>query len=277
MKTKYAEALRRVLVHEGGKVDDPRDPGGRTNCGVTQRVYSAWRKNQGLATRDVYKMTKDECQAIYRAQYWDQIKGDQLPPGIDYVVFDGAVNSGCTQSVKWLQRACGIEADGHLGNITLDKINGLNDHDALIQKIVDQRMAFLKHLKTWKTFGKGWSTRVANVKAVGQAWAMGSVGPAVEYIAGAEKKATVEDAKPLPPRTSADVTTGVGATLTTVGATITEMKDTVAPATELGYLQHLLVGLTVAGVVIAVAGIAYRLYLSRKKERMAHELGNEVV
>lgn len=277
MKDKFKESLTRVLVHEGGKVDDPQDPGGRTNKGVTQRVYSAWRKNQGLGVRDVYKMTDDECRSIYRAQYWDTIKGDDLPPGVDYVLFDGAVNSGCSQSVKWLQRALGVTADGQLGNVTLSKVKGVNDHDALVQAICDQRMTFLRHLKTFKRFGKGWTTRVNNVLATGQAWAMGSVGPEVEYVAGAEAKAEVEDAKPLPSRTPADMTTGVGATITAAGAGLAEVKDTLAPVTDLGYLQHVVVALTVAGVVLAIAGLVYRLYITRKKREIAHAMGNEVV
>lgn len=275
MKDKFAEALRRVLVHEGGKVDHPKDPGGRTNQGVTQRVYASWRRNNNLSARDVYLMEDKERDLIYRKQYWDVIKGDELPPGIDYVVFDGAVNSGCSQSVKWLQRALGLTADGMVGQVTLNAVRGVNDHDALAQRICDQRMAFLKNLKTWKTFGKGWTRRVAGVLAVGQAWAAGSVGPEVEYIPNANNKALVEDAKKLPTRTPADLVTGVGSTITVGSQVINEVKTTIAPATELGYATHILTALTIAGVVLAVAGLAYRHYLTLQKRRMGDALGNE--
>ena len=120
---RFRDALARVLVHEGGKVDHPADPGGRTNKGVTQRVYNAWRTKSYLPLRDVYLISDLEVEAIYRFQYWDAIKGDQLPPGIGYVVLDGAVNSGPKQSAKWLQRALGFEpsqVDGMIGSVTLN-------------------------------------------------------------------------------------------------------------------------------------------------------------
>ena len=102
MTDKFKEALARVLVHEGGEVHNPKDPGGRTNKGITQRVYNAWRTRSHLPIRDVYLISDTEVESIYRSQYWDVIKGDQLPPGVDYAVFDGAMNSGPKQSVKCL-------------------------------------------------------------------------------------------------------------------------------------------------------------------------------
>lgn len=277
MKDKFKESLRRVLVHEGGKVDDPQDPGGRTNKGVTQKVYNAWRKTKGLKPRDVYDMTDDECATIYKTRYWDVIRGDDLPPGVDYVVFDGAVNSGPVQSVKWLQRALRLSADGQLGVMTLAKVKGVNDHDELVANICQQRMTFLQALKTWKRFGKGWTKRVVGVKATGQAWAMGSVGPEVEYIPGADAKAKVEDAKPIPTRTPADVTTGVGGAIAVGTQAINEVKDTIAPATDLGYASHVLTMLTLIGVALAIAGLAYRHYITLKKRKVADALGNEAV
>jgi lysozyme family protein len=272
---RYAEALRRVLVHEGGKVDDPDDPGGRTNKGVTQATYSAWRHSKGKGVRDVYNMGEDECAAIYKERYWDGIRGDELPPGVDYVVFDGAVNSGCSQSVKWLQRAVGARDDGQLGLMTMDKVMDESDHDVLVAKICDQRMAFLKRLKHWPKYKNGWTTRVLNVKAVGQAWAMGSVGPNVAYVPNGEKKARVEDAKKLPTRTPADLITGIGSTITVGSQVVNEVKTTIAPATDLGYATHILTALTIAGVVLAIAGLAYRHYITIQKNRMARDLGNQ--
>lgn len=276
MKDKFKESLRRVLVHEGGKVDDPRDPGGRTNKGVTQNTFNAWLKSKGKKPRDVYTMTDDECAAIYKHRFWDVIDGDNLPPGIDYVVFDGAVNSGPSQSVKWLQRALGMtNADGQLGVMTMDKLRGVNDHDALVAGICGKRMAFLQALKHWKTYKGGWTKRVNSVKATGQAWAMGSVGPEVEYIAGAEMRAMVADAKPIPTRTPADAITGIGATITAGAQVVNEAKDSLAPAAELGFASNVLVALTIAGVVLALAGLAYRFYISKRKREMSDALGNQ--
>lgn len=275
MKDTYSKSLARVLVYEGGKVDHPKDPGGRTNQGVTQRVYTAYRRKNKLPDQDVYKMADTERDAIYREQYWDVIRGDELPPGLDFVVFDGAVNSGCSQSVKWLQRALGVTADGQLGMVTMQKAMSVNDVDALIAVICSNRMSFLQHLKTWKTFGSGWTKRVSNVKATGQAWAWGSVGPEIEHSAGMEAKANVSDAKKLPTRTPADITTGIGATITTGAQAINEIKETIAPATDLGYATHILTALTIAGVVLAVAGLAYRHYLTLQKRRIGDALGNQ--
>ena len=276
MRDRYAESLRRVLVHEGGKVDDPDDPGGRTNRGVTQKTYNAWRRSKGKGSLDVFKMTDEECAAIYKERFWDVIRGDELPPGVDYVVFDGAVNSGPSQSVKWLQRALGIKAaDGQLGVLTLDKVQGVNDHDALVERICEQRMKFLQALKHWWKYKNGWTKRVANVKKVGQSWAMGSVGPEVEYVAGGEKKARVEDAKKLPTRTPADVTTGAGGAIAVSTEAVRQAKEALAPVTDLGYANNILIALTLAGVALTLAGLAYRFYISKKKREIADALGNE--
>ncbi len=275
MKKNYAKALKAELVYEGGKVDDPRDPGGRTNQGIIQRVYNAFRIGQGQPIKDVYDMAPLERDTIYKRQYWDVIKGDELPSGVDLVVFDGAVNSGCAQSIKWLQRAVGLTADGHLGMVTLEKVLEQEDADALIEKICAARLDFLDNLKTWKTYGKGWSARVRNVKAIGQAWAYGSVGPAVEYSPHMKIKAMVSDAKKIPTRTPADITTGVGGALTLSAQAVSEAKNAVAPAADLGYASNILIALTIAGVVITLAGLAYRVYIGKEKRRIAHALGNQ--
>ena len=99
------ESLARVLAHEGGYSNHPKDPGGATMKGVTQRVYDGYRKGKGLAVRSVKGITTDELNEIYDRQYWDAVKGDLLPAGVDYVLFDGAVNSWPGRSIMWLQQA----------------------------------------------------------------------------------------------------------------------------------------------------------------------------
>jgi lysozyme family protein len=91
------------------------------------------------------------------------IKGDSLPAGVSYVVFDDAVNSGVSQLVKWLQQTLGVAADSVLGPAALGAIKAYPSHDRLVDAICHCRLAFLKVLKTWKTFGKGWAARVAGV------------------------------------------------------------------------------------------------------------------
>lgn len=167
--TGFPRALPRVLAHEGGYVNDPQDPGGATNKGITYRVYDAYRQKNGLAPRDVREITPDEVAAIYRFQYWNPAHCDELPAGLDYVVFDGNVNSGVSRSVKWLQQALGVEQDGQVGAVTLAAIKQ-RDTLELIDDICDIRMAFLKRLKHWPRFGRGWTKRVSGVRAVGKAW-----------------------------------------------------------------------------------------------------------
>ncbi len=112
--------------------------------GVTQRVYDNYRKSQGKKPQPVKHVNSAERDAIYRNLYWSPIKGDKLPAGIDYIVFDGAVNSGISQAVKWVQRALGNAyngaVDGVMGELTVKAIQAVNDHDALIAKILDRRL-----------------------------------------------------------------------------------------------------------------------------------------
>lgn len=136
--------------------------------GVTQRVYDAWRKRKGLRPRTVRKLEQDELQDIYRSLYWNKVDGDDLPAGVDYCVFDGGVNSGPHQSALWLQRAinaCGgdVVVDGMIGPVTLNAAAKV-PRGALVDDICTRRLKFLRDLKTWKTFGGGWSTRVAELK-----------------------------------------------------------------------------------------------------------------
>lgn len=268
MSAEFNRALSKVLVHEGGYVNHPKDPGGATNQGVTQRVYDDYRRSIKQTPRPVKQLAASERDTIYRMRYWDLIKGDRLPPGVGYVVFDGAVNSGVSRSVRWLQRALGVNADGVLGPQTLLAIEDHPNHDALIAKIHDIRMAFLKALKTWKTFGKGWTRRVNDVLSVGQAWAMGDVGPAISYAPGGEAKALVEDAKKAPSTAPGDIGTGIG----TSGTVITQAIDQLAPLKGIEFVAKVIAGLTAAGVLVAVGGIAYRQWAKRKADQLAEAL-----
>lgn len=160
---RFDRALAYVLVHEGGYVNHPRDPGGATNKGVTQAVYDDWRGRQGKAKRSVREIEADEVSAIYRRDYWDRVKGDELPSGLDYAVFDFAVNSGVNRAARFLQAVAGVAQDGAIGPATLSAA-WAGDSSALINALCDKRLAFLKGLPTWSTFGKGWSARVAGVR-----------------------------------------------------------------------------------------------------------------
>lgn len=160
----FATCLRKVLVHEGGYVNHPKDPGGATNKGVIQRTYDAWRRSKGLPTQSVRNITDAEVEAIYRRDYWNKVSGDQLPRGVDYVTFDAGVNSGPSRGVKWLQRVLGVAQDGAAGPKTQAAANASN-HRKTIVDMCAARMSFLRGLGHWSTFGKGWTRRVSEVEA----------------------------------------------------------------------------------------------------------------
>jgi lysozyme family protein len=161
MNNNFDECLRLVLVHEGGWVNHPKDPGGETNRGVTKAVYDAYRRTRGRPLQSVRFITEDEIKAIYKFQYWDRVQGDFLPRGVDYAVFDYAVNSGVSRASKHLQAVLGVPQDGVIGAITLSAIRSpVNTINALC----DRRMSFLRNLKTFLTFGRGWTRRVQDVR-----------------------------------------------------------------------------------------------------------------
>lgn len=271
------ESLAKVLVHEGGYVNHRQDPGGPTNKGVTQRVYDAYRKGKGLPMRSVKHITMDEVYEIYDRQYWDAVKGDQLPAGVDYVVFDGAVNSGPSQSIKWLQRALGPlytgRVDGIMGMATLTALRSVNNNDALIDRICAQRLAFLKALKTWRTFGKGWSSRVAGVRSIGRAWATGETPPAAIHVEGGQAKGFIEDAKAPPSTAPADAATGGGVAGGGVVGTVQTLQDQLSPISYSSeWITNVVVVLGVVSTLLVVGGLAYRWYAKRKAARLADAL-----
>lgn len=167
---RFQRALERVLQHEGGYSNHPRDPGKRTMRGVTEKVFHSYLKRRGKEKRDVKTITDEEIQDIYRRQYWDKVSADELPEGLAYTVFDAAVNSGPRQSVKWLQRALGVADDGIVGEQTLEAAEECDVYGA-IEDCCDRRLAMLRRLKTWPDFGKGWTSRVEGVRTTAMAWA----------------------------------------------------------------------------------------------------------
>jgi lysozyme family protein len=159
MKENYAQSLKQVLKYEGGYVDHPQDPGGPTNKGVTQAVYDSWRKSQNLPIQSVRNIADSEVAAIYKNLYWDRISGDSLPTGVDFAVFDFAVNSGVDRAAKYLQAVVGVTQDGQIGPATIQATK-----DYVAMAVTNKRLAFMKSLAIWPTFGKGWGARIADVK-----------------------------------------------------------------------------------------------------------------
>jgi lysozyme family protein len=162
MKDNFDDALKAILHHEGGYVDHPKDPGGRTNLGCTQRVWEEW-VGHPVDEKTMRGLTPELVAPLYKAKYWDKIKGDELPNGVDYVVFDAAINSGPGRAAKWLQTVVGAVPDGAIGAGTLAKVAAMPAAD-IVEKYQQTRLQFLQSLPTWDTFGKGWGRRVAEVE-----------------------------------------------------------------------------------------------------------------
>jgi len=192
MDRNFQRALSLVLKHEGGWSDHPADPGGATMKGVTLANFRRFVK-PGATKDDLRKITDEQVATVYRRFYWDAVAGAELPGGIDYAVFDFAVNSGPDRAAKYLQGIVGAKQDGKIGPATLKAIRDMM-RATVINDLCDKRMTFLKGLKTWPTFGKGWTSRVSAVRAEALKMAAQPDAPPPVVV---EKKVEVE--KPVVP------------------------------------------------------------------------------
>lgn len=147
----FDQAFTTLIGHEGGYVNDPRDPGGETKFGISKRVYP---------DVDIAALTLDSARVIYKRDYWDRALCDQLPPGVAFQVFDCAVNSGIGQSIRFLQRAVGVADDGRVGPLTIRAVQRL-DAEAVVSRFNGQRLDFMTRLSSWDVYGKGWARRIA--------------------------------------------------------------------------------------------------------------------
>lgn len=163
MDRNFARSLALVLKSEGGWSDNPADPGGATMKGVTLANFRRYVKADA-SKADLRGISDAEVATVYRRFYWDAVLGAELPDGIDYAVFDFAVNSGPGRAAKYLQAAAGAAQDGQIGPVTLAAAR-VRPAGVVIDQLCDARLAFLKRLPTWATFGSGWSDRVKSVRA----------------------------------------------------------------------------------------------------------------
>ena len=158
MKSNYDECLKTILHHEGGYVNHPKDPGGETNLGVTKRVYQ-----EHGGTKDMKDLLVEDVAPIYKKGYWDRMKGDDLPGGLDLCVFDFGVNAGPGRAAKFLQSMIGTTVDGGIGPNTLAKVEEYvreNGEAEAVKKYQALRQEYYEQLSTFDTFGKGWTRRV---------------------------------------------------------------------------------------------------------------------
>lgn len=233
----YDTSLARVLKHEGGYTNHPSDPGGPTNFGITVHDYRRYIKANGTAA-DVRAMTLADAAKIYRARYWHALRCDELPAGLDYAVFDYGVNSGTGRAARVMQRLLGV-SEGTA--ITDAVIAGVRDASpaSLIARLCDERLAFLKSLRTWPVFGAGWGRRVAEVRRDALAMAKGaSVAPSSSPVAVGKGS--------VPKPKTARAATSAGAVVVAGGAAQT--------AASSGASWSLILAIVAAGVVCAVAG-----------------------
>jgi len=164
MQNNFEKCLEMLLVHEGGFVNHPADPGGMTNLGVTKQTWQEWVGHE-VSEKEMRSLTPTMVAPLYKRKYWDACHADDLISGLDYCVFDVSVNSGVGRAIKLLQSSVGATPDGGYGSITAALVKKAEeDPTRIIELFSAKRMEFLESLKAFPTFGKGWSRRVAEVK-----------------------------------------------------------------------------------------------------------------
>ena len=163
----FDRALAMVLRHEGGYVNHPQDPGGRTALGVTQATWEEWTGRKATEA-EMRALTPEKVKPLYRARYWDAVKGNELPPALALTVFDFAVNSGPGRAARYLQKVVGTTQDGKIGPATLAAVRRYVDQHgeaAAVKAYNDARRGFYRQLSTFATFGRGWLRRVDETEA----------------------------------------------------------------------------------------------------------------
>jgi lysozyme family protein len=169
MKENWKASFDMMLESEGGFSDDERDKGnwlpdgrkGSTNLGVTQGVWEEWVGRQSNE-KEMRSLTPAMVEPMYRRKFWDACRCNDLPAGVDYLVFDFAVNAGVGRSAKTLQGAVGTTPDGAIGPLTLAAVNA-HTPEELIHEFSEEKVRFYKGLNN-PTFQQGWLNRVAHVK-----------------------------------------------------------------------------------------------------------------
>lgn len=270
MQQNFEEQTQWLLVHEGGYVNHPKDPGGATNRGVIQRTYDGYRKRKGLPLRSVKSITTDEVLDIYKSQYWDKVMGDDLPAGLDYAVYDFAVNSGPSRAVKFLQELLGanIIKDGVMGNQTLGALAEFSPEDMreLIEAYCVKRWNWMKTLTTFATFGKGWTRRVMGETVGVQTNDHGVIDRAVKVHMGAATQAPLLAAagKALEEDTKATTKVAEGFNMSTLGTVAAGVAPTalVTAISQEGPMQYALAAVVVVATIMG-AIVFYKKVLSK--------------
>ena len=166
--TVFEQAFQVVVGNEGGFSTNPADPGnwtggacGKGKCNGTKYGISA----ASYPNLDIAALTLDAAEAIYQRDYWQRVRGDELPPSLALLVFDAAVNSGVSRAIRWLQAVVAVEVDGVLGPKSMAAIAACAGKGAaILAEFQVQRIMFMTSLPTWRTFGLGWARRVCQMQ-----------------------------------------------------------------------------------------------------------------
>lgn len=219
--------------------------------GITQATYNSWRARQGLSAAPVRTISDKDVASIYRTDYWDRVDADNLPPGVDFCLFDAAVNSGVGGATRWAQAICGVPVDGDYGPKTESAIQGTDPED-FIRDYCAHRLGTLQRLSTWSRFGRGWTARIANVQKTSLAWAQsGDEPPAIPMdTVGGSAKSRPQDV-PVSKVSTAITHAGTMGGVIVTGAA--QAGSALAPASDtFVWLKYSLALLTLVG---AIAGL----------------------
>jgi lysozyme family protein len=235
-----------TLKYEGGFVNDPDDPGG-----ITIGTLSAFNRHPATIA-DVKALTPAKVKPIYKKRFWDKIEGDELPGGLDFALYDFAVNSGPDRAIRTLQKILGMKGvDGVLGDDTILALHG-QDVAGLVNKLCDERIAFLKRLKTFPRFGRGWVARVERVRQVAATWVEEIVPEdhvlgIVDDNAGSRK--AMDDDVNKPTGTHVAIAGGAGG-IGAVGTAASDAAQQIAPLSQTFHtMQYIFLALTLVGII----------------------------
>lgn len=240
----WDQSIKLVLLSEGGNDDDPIDPGGRTSRGIIQREWNRYRATHPGLPSDVWQAPQSAVLDIYRRDYWDAVRGDDLPAGFDFTVFDADVNSGAGHAIPWAGKALGISVKSI--NDVVAPANAANDKVSLIQKYWAVRLAFLHGLGTWSHFGGGWGRRCAQ----GEAAAVKMWLAAGAHLTSAGVQSTMADEAAKAKSKSAQA--GKATTGAATAGTATTASTPHVIASDLSIWWKVAIGLAVVGLVALV-------------------------
>lgn len=245
MANNFDAALKFVLIDEGGNDDDPRDHGGRTSRGVTQREYDSWCRLNSKPQGDVWYAADRDIHTIYHDQYWNPYC-DKLPSGLDYLFFDISVNAGRSRAVTTFQRVLAVKVDGMMGQVTMEAIVNYPDKIELIKKVSDERRRWYRSLKQFPIYGRGWLNRTNHCeKGALSLAAQQDYERPVHLPTSPKTKDAQQDGPAMRPETSGSAAGASG----TLMAILQQMKDMLEPYQYvIKPIMYVLLGITVTMV-----------------------------